>query len=165
MEAISTINITGYTMAIPNPRHARVPQEPGIFVVRFRGDEADIRGVEVAAGLGRIHQTEDGYTVINRRQLEELRRLEVPYELLTPAPRDKRTPIVELSTEIDTFAIKFKTRKDEMIGVEAMAELGNVSQRADGLTLINGEQLAELNRIGVKYELLTTPPSGRVLRR
>lgn len=59
------------------------------FIVRFSSHDADLRAMDAMARLGRVHSTENGDNFINRRQLEELQRLEIPYKLVGPAPQNQ----------------------------------------------------------------------------
>jgi len=60
-----------------------------------------------------------------------------------------------LKHEIEIHAIIFKNEKAEMDGGWAAARLGIVRQRADGRTLIDTNQLKELQRLKIPFELLT----------
>ena len=57
--------------------------------------------------------------------------------------------------EIETHAIKFKTRQADIDGSWAAMKLGKVGQRADGVTFIDTDQLNELKRLKISFELLT----------
>jgi hypothetical protein len=73
-------------------------------------------------------------------------------------------------SDIEIYAIKFKTRQDDIDGFYAAAKLGTVRQREDGVTFIDTNQLKELKRLKIKIELLTplvgTPKNHKIeLRR
>jgi hypothetical protein len=93
MVAISTT--VGYEMSGTREAQVAVSPEPEIFVVRFRSHDADLRAMDAMGRIDRVFTKENGDNVINRKQLEELRRLEIPYKIVASPPSYKPTPVTK----------------------------------------------------------------------
>jgi hypothetical protein len=82
MVATNAISI-GYEMDVE--RHADMPIE-GTFVVRFRTDVDDARGMRAMGKLGTVYYGSNGNAHVNRQQLEELQRKDIPHKIVAAPP-------------------------------------------------------------------------------
>jgi hypothetical protein len=76
---------------------------------------------------------------------------------------------IEALQDDERIAVHFKTRRDEIIGVEALH--GEFHQRENGDTFVNRKQLEELKRSGAQFKPVNVPtsykpaPVSKTLRR
>ncbi len=83
------ISVIGHEMSVPQAKAVALPETEGVFVVRFTSHDADIRAMRAMGRIDRVFTNERGDNYINRRQLEELQRLEIPYKVVTAPPSYK----------------------------------------------------------------------------
>lgn len=89
MATTITVNILGYGMDSLSEKEAKIPQESGVFVVRFKDHDADIKAMVEMGRIGKVHTRENGDNLINQKQLKTLQRLKIPFELVAPSSLGK----------------------------------------------------------------------------
>ena len=78
-------------------------------------------------------------------------------------PKAGGTPAGREEQHTGIYLIQFRTKEDNRKGIDAASELGDVTQRKVGnqtVTVVSGEQLAELDELEIKYEHYVPPRSS-----
>jgi hypothetical protein len=94
----TNISIVGHEMSVPHGRDVETPAESGIFVVRFRNDDDDIKATRLMARADSakgVMFDGNGNNLVNRKQYDELLRSGIPHEVVS-APSSYKPPIVKV---------------------------------------------------------------------
>jgi hypothetical protein len=66
-------------------QHKESSPQPFAFIVRFQSDEDEVKAAPIIRRIAPVQYTgKERTAIINARQLEELNRLHIKYQLLTP---------------------------------------------------------------------------------
>ena len=84
-----TVNIQGPEMDTLPGKEAKTSQEGGVFIVRFKDHDADIKAMVEMGRIGSVHSKKNEDNVINKKQLKKLQRLKIPFELVKPSSLGK----------------------------------------------------------------------------
>lgn len=127
-----------------------------MYVVRFKSKEDRIKGIESIAQIDSVDVRPNSIAIINRRQLEELSKLEVSYELLSQV---QRTPFHKITNEnaedeVHVGPVKIKLEEGDAHEFRELIDLGPVRCYEGDVYEVSSEILKKLAEKGVPFTVV-----------